>query len=95
MKEDIVKRNWLGIFSPVILGIVVCVMGIVISYAGLETSGGWSFLGVIMLAPVFGILLALDFIIKLILKGKTLMIWLVELLTLGLIYFIWISNFVR
>ena len=59
----------------------------------LESSGGWSFLGVIMLAPVFGILLILDLVIKLILKDKTLIIWLIELLTLGLIYMLWISKF--
>jgi hypothetical protein len=93
MKEISVKKNWLRILSPAVLGIVFCFIGIIISYAGLEKSGGWSFLGVIMLAPVFGILLALDFIVKLICKDKTLLIWLVELLILGLIYALWISKF--
>ena len=94
MKEDVVKRNWLRIFSPAILRIVFFIIGIIVSYAGLETSGGWSFLGVIMLVPVFGVLLAVDFIVKLIFKDKTLLIWLTELLTLGLVYILWISKFV-
>ena len=71
MKENVVKRNWLRILSPAVLGMVICVIGIIISFVGLETSGGWSFLGVIILAPVFGILLAIDFIAKLIIKDKT------------------------
>jgi hypothetical protein len=94
MTEDIAKRNWFRILSPAILGIAFSIIGIIGSFAGLKTSGGWSFLGVIMLVPVFGILLALDFITKLIFKDKTLIIWLVELLTLGAIYFLWISKFV-
>ena len=94
MNESVKKRDWFRIFSPAILGVVFSIIAIIISYAGMESSGGWSYLGVIMFAPVFAILLTLDFIIKLILKDKTLIIWLVELLALGLIYFIWISKFV-
>lgn len=94
MKDTSVKKDWFRILSPAVLGIVFCIIGIIISYAGLETSGGWSYLGVIMLAPVFGILLAIDFVVKLIFKDRTLLIWLVELLILGLIYLLWISKFV-
>ena len=93
MKENVAKRDWFWIFSPAVLGIVFSIIAIIISYVDLESSGGWSFLGVIMLAPVFGILLILDLVIKLILKDKTLIIWLIELLTLGLIYMLWISKF--
>jgi hypothetical protein len=94
MKENVVKRNWLRILSPAVLGMVICVIGIIISFVGLETSGGWSFLGVIILAPVFGILLAIDFIAKLIIKDKTFFIWIVELLVLLLVYVFWISTFI-
>ena len=93
MKKNVAKRDWFRIFSPAVLGMVFSIIAIIISYVDLESSGGWSFLGVIMLAPVFGILLILDLVIKLILKDKTLIIWLIELLTLGLIYMLWISKF--
>lgn len=93
MNDTAVKKDWLRILSPAVLGMVFCVIGIIISYAGLETSGGWSYLGVIMLMPVLGILLAADLIVKLILKDKTLIIWLVELLILGLVYVFWMSKF--
>lgn len=94
MNKNVVKRDWLRILSPAVLGIVLCVIGIIISFAGLENSGGWSFLGVIILAPVFGILLATHFIAILIFKDKTLFIWIVELLALGLVYVFWISTFI-
>ena len=94
MNESVKKRNWFRAFSPAILGIIFSVITIIASFIELKSSGGWSYLGVIMFVPVFVILLTLDFIIKMLLKDKTLIIWLVELLTLGLIYLIWISKFV-
>ncbi len=93
MTENVTKKDWFRIFSPAVLGIAFSVIGVVISYSGLERSGGWSFLGVIMLVPVIGILIGFDFIIKLIFKDKTLQIWIVELFILGLIYLFWISKF--
>ena len=93
MTQKAIKKDWFRFFSPAVLGIAFSVIGVTISYSELETSGGWSYLGVIILAPVIGILLGLDFIIKLIFKEKTLQIWIVELLILGLIYFFWISKF--
>lgn len=94
MKENPIKKDWLRIFSPAVLGIVFCIIAIVISYASLESSENWSFLGVLMLAPVLAVLLIIDFIVKLIFKDKTLFIWLVELLTMAMIYLFWISRFV-
>jgi hypothetical protein len=93
MKESVPVSDWFRIISPAVLGIVSSVLGIIISYAGLEASGGWSFLGVIMLAPVIAILFALDFIVKLIFRDRTLIIWLVEILAMCLIYVFWIANF--
>ncbi|MEO6722940.1 MAG: hypothetical protein ABIN67_21415 [Ferruginibacter sp.] len=64
MAENETKKDWFRIFSPAVLGIAFSIIGVIISYAGLESSGGWSFLGVIMLVPVIGILLGFDLIIK-------------------------------
>ncbi len=94
MNESDKKRDWFRTFSPAVLGVMVSIIAIIISYAGMKGSGGWSYLGVIMFAPVLATLLTVDVIIKLIIKEKTLIIWLVELLALGLIYFIWISKLV-
>jgi hypothetical protein len=95
MNENVKKRDWFRTFSPAVLGIVFSIIAIIGSYIELETSKGWSYLGVIAFVPVFIILLTLDFFIKLILKDKTLIIWLAELFVLGLICFIWISRFVE
>jgi energy-coupling factor transporter transmembrane protein EcfT len=92
MEEKVTKKDWFRFFSPAILGIAFSIIGIIISYADMENSGGWSFLGVIILAPVVAILLTLDFIAKAVFRDKTLFIWLVELLILGLIYTFWISK---
>ena len=94
MEEKVSKRDWFRFFSPAILGIAFSVIGIIISYADMEKSGGWSFLGVIILASIVAVLLTFDFIVKAIFKDKTLFIWLVELLILGLIYAFWVSKFI-
>jgi hypothetical protein len=93
MNENVKKIDWFRIFSPAVLGIIFSIIGIIVSYLDMKSSGGWSFLGVLIFTPVFAILLAIDFIIKLLIKDKTLIIWLLELLALALIYFIWISKF--
>jgi len=94
MEEKVVKKDWFRFFSPAILGIVVSIIFIIVSYLQFNESGGWSMLGVIMFLPVFGILVMIDFIIKSILKDRTLIIWVVELLAMGLIYFFWVSKFI-
>lgn len=93
MEEITSKRNWFRIFSPGILGIILSIIGLIESVIDLESSGGWSFLGVIALLPALGILAVFDVIVKLIFKKETLIIWIAELLVLGLIYALWISKF--
>ncbi len=93
MVETRHKRDWFRIFSPAILGIIFSVFAIIISFASFESTGGWSYLGVIMFAPVFLILFSLDFVLKLFFKRNTLIIWLVELISLALIYCIWLYKF--
>jgi hypothetical protein len=94
MEEKATKKDWFRFFSPAILGIRFSIIGIILSYTDMEKSGGWSFLGVIILAPIVAVLLTFDFIVKAVFKNKTLFVWLVELLLLGLIYTFWISKFI-
>ncbi|HLK28054.1 MAG TPA: hypothetical protein VKT28_05695 [Puia sp.] len=93
MTENVKQRNWLRVFSPAVLGIGFSVVGVIISYSGIKSSGGWSFLGVLMLAPVIAILIGLDFIVKDIFRNSTLLVWVTELFVLGFIYFFWIRKF--
>ncbi|MFT4017377.1 MAG: hypothetical protein QM668_10475 [Agriterribacter sp.] len=94
MEENSAKKDWVRIFSPAILGVIFSIIGIIVSYAELNGSGGWSLLGIIALAPVVIILLAVDVFVKLIFfRYKTAIIWLVEILALGLVYLLWISRF--
>lgn len=88
MTEKVSKKDWLKILSPAVLGAVLSVIGIIISFIGRAASGGWSFLIILTLAEVFAILLTLDFLIKRAYKDKILTIWLIELLILGLTYWV-------
>jgi hypothetical protein len=84
MVEGQMKRDWLRIFSPAFSGIIISIAGIVISFIELGSSGGWSYIGMIVLAPILGGLIVLDLVVKLIFKTKTLVIWLVEILVLAI-----------
>ena len=89
MDENDKKINWFRIFSPAVLGIIFSFYAIIYSYAKMESSGGWSYLGIIIFAPIFALLLLLDIMLKVTIKNKTKIIWIVELITLGFIYFFW------
>jgi hypothetical protein len=91
MAEGQRKRDWLRIFSPAFIGIIISIAGIIISFIELGSSGGWSYIGIIVLAPILGSLIVLDLVVKLMFKRKTLLIWLVEILVLVIAGFIWFS----
>jgi hypothetical protein len=91
MAEERIKRDWLRILSPAFIGVILSLAGVIISYIQLGSSGGWSYIGIVVLAPILGGLIVVDVIVKLIFKRKTLVIWLVEILFLllaGLICFV-------
>ena len=58
------KRNWIYILTPCVWGIVFSLFVIVMSKFLLKSSGGWSFLGVIIFVPVALGLFGLDVIFK-------------------------------
>ena len=86
-------RDWFRILSPAVLASALSVIGIFSSYADMKSSQGWSFLGVIMLMPVVIILLTLDFVIKLVIRVNTAMVWLTEIIVIGFIFILWIRRF--
>lgn len=71
--------RWPRFITPCVIAIILCFVGIVISMIGFEESGGWSFLGVIILLPAALFLLLIDFLVKLIFKDRLYYIWLTEL----------------
>ena len=74
------KKHWLYYISPCILASVICIIGIVAGFAGMQSSGGWSFIAVIIFGPALAILLVADFLVKILTKGRLLYIWIIEVI---------------
>jgi hypothetical protein len=74
------NKHWLYYISPCILASVICVIGIVTGLADMQSSGGWSFVAVIIFGPVLAFLLVADFAVKILTKGNLLYIWIVEVI---------------
>jgi hypothetical protein len=72
------NKNLLYILSPCIIAAILSVAGITDSYCSMESSGGWSYLGVIILVPALCIIISIDFVIRVVFKKKILYIWLAE-----------------
>lgn len=85
------KRSWLFYVSPCILAAVICIMAIVFGILGKESSGGWSYLLVIIFLPGLFILLLADFLIKALTKGNVLYIWIIEAVVIAILIF-WSKN---
>jgi hypothetical protein len=76
------KRSWLYHISPCILGIVICLIGIIAGFTSMQSSGGWSYVLVIILAPAILILIGVDWLVKTITKGNILYIWIIEVIAI-------------
>ena len=85
------KRSWLFYISPCILASVICVFAIIIGIIEKQSSGGWSYLLVIIFLPGLFILLLADFLIKALTKGNVLYIWIIEVVVVAVLIF-WSKN---
>lgn len=84
------NKHWLYYISPCILASVICVIAIIAGFAGMQSSGGWSFIAVIIFGPALGLLLVTDFAVKVLTKGNLLYIWIIEAIVVA-ITFIYIN----
>ncbi len=80
------KSNWLFIVSPCLLAALICLYGIIDSYLDMGHSKGWSFIGVIILVPILVIVLVADLLLKYFLKGRTGLLWLIEIVLIAIIF---------
>ena len=60
----------------------------------MDSSGGWSYLGVIVFKPVLISVLIVGIITKLVFKKRVFLLWLVEIISIGVIYIIFVRPFV-
>lgn len=84
------KKHWLYYISPCILASVICVIGIITGLVGMQSSGGWSFIAVIIFGPALAILLVADFGVKVLTKGNLLYIWIIEVIIV-VIMILWLN----
>lgn len=84
------NKHWLYYISPCILASVICIIGIVTGLASMQSSGGWSFISVIIFGPALAILLVADFLVKMLTKGNLLYIWIIEVIIV-VIMILWLK----
>jgi len=89
------ERNWLHIFSPCIIVIIFLLVGIFVSLLDMKDSGGWSLLGVILLAPLIAVIVVIDIVTKKIAKKRIIQLWIIEICLLTVCIFGFIQRWVR
>lgn len=86
-------KKALYILSPCVLAAVFCVIAIITGYLQMESSGGWSYLAVIIFLPVLISTIVIDVLARLFLRKKLLFFWVTEIVLLIIIYFIFIRKY--
>ena len=72
---------------------VLAIIGIIICYSDLEHSKGWSMLGVMICSFFLLVVVIVDFVLKLIIKKKAGLIWLIEIIIILVTILIFRSYF--
>jgi len=88
------KKHWLYYFSPCVIGIVISVIGIIAGLAGMQSSGGWSYILVLIFLPAILILTVADLLTKILTKGRVLHIWIIEAVVITILL-IWFNNYYK
>ena len=86
-------KKVLYLLSPCILAAVFCVIAIITGYLQMESSGGWSYLAVIIFLPVLISAIVIDIFARLLLRKKLLLFWITETVLLIIVYFIFIRQY--
>jgi hypothetical protein len=95
LKEySFMKKHWLYYFSPCVIGIVISLIGMIAAFAGMQSSGGWSYILVIIFLPAILILIVADLLIKTLTKGRVLHIWIIEAVVITILL-IWFNNYFK
>jgi predicted Na+-dependent transporter len=86
-------KKVLYLLSPCILATAFCVVAIITGYLQMESSGGWSYLAVIIFLPVLISAIVIDVLARLFLRKKLLLFWITEIVILIIVYFIFIRKY--
>jgi len=86
MQNQQIVPRWLYVLTPCSISAAFFIFVILDSYADLGTSEGWSFLGVIYsMPPLIGLIL-LDVVLRLFLRNRFGLIWLIEIIAVLLVF---------
>jgi Kef-type K+ transport system membrane component KefB len=92
MEEDSIQpgfnfRKLFFYISPCLLVSIYCIIAIIGSYSEMESSKGWSFLGVIIFKPILICTVLTDIAARIMLYKKILLFWIIEILAITVIFY--------
>ena len=86
-------KEFLYIFSPCVLAVLLCIILIAQACSDMESSKGWSYLGIIILRPALITIAIAGIATKIALRKKLLLLWIVEVAVIVITYFIFVSPY--
>jgi hypothetical protein len=86
-------RDWLYIISPCVIAMAVAIFGIIDAAVSLNGTGGWSGIVVIISFLFLVVAVILDVVVRLLVRKKAGLLWLIEIVLLAVTVFIFRSQF--
>ena len=86
-------RDWLYIITPCVIAMAVGIFGIIDAAVNLNGTGGWSGIVVIISFLFLVVAVILDVVVRLLVRKKAGLLWLIEIVLLAVTVFIFRSQF--
>jgi hypothetical protein len=86
-------RDWLYIISPCVIAMALAIFGIIYGTVDLRASGGWSYLVTIISSYFLLAVVVIDVIVRLIVRKRAGLLWLVEIALLIVTVLVFRSRF--
>ena len=86
-------RDWLYTISPCVIAMAVAIFGIIDAAVSLNGTGGWSGIVVIISFLFLVVAVILDVVVRLLVRKKAGLLWLIEIVLLAVTVFIFRSQF--
>jgi len=86
-------RDWLYIISPCVIAMLVAIFGIVDAAVSLNGTGGWSGIVIIMSFLFLVVVVFIDVIVRLLVRKKAGLLWIIEMVLLIITVLIFKSRF--
>jgi hypothetical protein len=86
MQNQQALPRWLYVLTPCTITATFFVFAILDSYADLDATEGWSFPGIMYIMPPLAGVILLDVILRLVLKYRFGLLWLIESIAVLLVF---------